>query len=93
MAQAAGAARDARLGRGLRLIALKPATLFARIVGLALIIPIPREWKPAKGMLLKLKEKDPDMSRIATSYTHTIFNKHHKMSPHTSTLTQLQYRL
>ena len=93
MAQAVTAAQDARLGRELRQIVLKEKTLFARIVGLALIIRIPREWKPAKGMLLNFKEKDPDMFRTATSYMHTIFNKHHKVSPRTCTVTQLQYRL
>ena len=55
------AARDARLGRELRQIVLKAGTQFARIVGLAMIIRIPQEWKPAKGMLLNFKEKDPNM--------------------------------
>ena len=96
MAPAVTAALDARLGRGLRPIVLKAETPFARNVCLHLIIRIPREWKPAKGMSLKLlifKEKDPDMSRTATSYTHAIFNKHQEVSPRTSILTQLQYRL
>lgn len=94
MAQAVTAALDARLGRGLRQIVLKAETLFARIVGLALIIRIPREWKPAKGMLLNFKEKDPDMFRTATCYTHAIFYKHHKVSPpRTCTVTRVQYRL
>lgn len=70
MAPAVTAALDARLGRGLRQIVLKAKTLFARTVGLALIIRIPREWKPAKGMLLNFKEKDPEMFRNATCYTH-----------------------
>jgi len=51
MAQAVTAALDARLGRGLRQIVLKAKRLFARIVGLALIIRIPREWKPAKVVI------------------------------------------
>lgn len=59
MAQAVTAALNARLGTGLRPIVLKTETLFVRNVGLALIIRIPREWKPAKGMLLNFKEKDP----------------------------------
>ena len=74
------------MGRELRQIVLKEKTLFARIVGLALIIRIPREWKPAKGMLLNFKEKDPDMSKTATSYTHAVFSKHHQVSPRTCTV-------
>ena len=96
MAPAVTAALDARLGRGLRPIVLKAETPFARNVCLTLIIRISREWKPAKGMSLKwliFKEKDPEMCRTATSYTHAIFNKHQEVFPRTSILTQLQYRL